>query len=781
MLELDDLLKRKDIPKDAKNEIQRCIERIKKTEVKLKETEENYQNLILQSRKETDESRINYRMIVEKMQEGVLLEDLEGNIAFVNPRTAELLGYSEDELIGKHWTFIVPKEYFNQITVETAKRPEGVSSTYEASALARDGRHIPVIITATPIFNKSDEFKGVLSVFTDITKRKKAEEEVQESKERYQMLVEKLEEGVVLEDANGDLSFVNPRIVSMLGYTEDELLGKHWTNFAAEKYLDRVKEESAKRPKGISSKYEAKLLAKDGREISVIITAAPVFGKNKEFKGVLSVYVDITKRKVVEQKLRESEELYRSYVESARDLIFTISTEGIITSINPIFESLTGFVQDEWIGKPFSPLVYTDDFPVIIDGFKRVLEGERGVPPPEMRLLTKSGAYVTVEIKASPQVRDGKVTGMLGIARDITDRRRAEEALRESEEKYRTLVNNSLQGLVIIQGFPPKITFINPAMTEILGYSIDEMLDFKAKDIYNLVHSEDRESYFQRYQDRLDGKYIDHREIRAIRKDGSEVWMAAYTSSIDYLGKPAVQAAFIDISARIQAEETLRLVKVEEERFHAMLSHFLNNDLHKIINNLDFLTLEYEYGQVFREEIVKRITNIASRSSKTIDTVGKIFEVLQSPFDQQKKRLNVLNVIDKALSEISPFAHLIEFQREVLDVTISADEYLNVVFVELLSFILNSCTENLRLESKIIIEGSHLPSHFCVFIRDSCSEPISEEICSRLSGKITDEWEYQGHYIGISLATVIMQHYHGSLIIHPSDPIGNVFELHFHK
>ncbi|MEE9409579.1 MAG: PAS domain-containing protein, partial [Candidatus Heimdallarchaeota archaeon] len=235
-MELEELLKRNDIPKDAKNEIQRCIDRIKKTEMKLKETEEKYQNLIQLSRKEVDESRINFRMIVEKMKEGVLLEDLEGNIAFMNPRTAELLGYSEDELIGKNWSFIVPEEHINQITVEAAKRPKGVSSTYEACALAKDGRHIPVIITATPIFNKSDEFKGVLSVFTDITKSKKAAEEVQESKERYQMLVEKLEEGVVLEDANGNVSFMNPRIVSMLGYTEDELLGKHWTNFAAEKY-----------------------------------------------------------------------------------------------------------------------------------------------------------------------------------------------------------------------------------------------------------------------------------------------------------------------------------------------------------------------------------------------------------------------------------------------------------------------------------------------------------------------------------------------------------------
>lgn len=117
-----------------------------------------------------------YRMLVEKMQEGVLLEDAEGIISFVNPRTSEMLGYSEDELIGKHWSFVVSPEDRDRVQTETVKRPKGIVSTYEACGKAKDGRHIPVIVTATPIFSDTGEFTGVLSVITYIAKLKESEE-----------------------------------------------------------------------------------------------------------------------------------------------------------------------------------------------------------------------------------------------------------------------------------------------------------------------------------------------------------------------------------------------------------------------------------------------------------------------------------------------------------------------------------------------------------------------------------------------------------------------------
>ncbi|MFX1517722.1 MAG: PAS domain S-box protein, partial [Promethearchaeota archaeon] len=122
------------------------------------------------------EAKEKYQFLVEKLQEGVVLEDAASVITFVNPRGAELLGYSEDELLGKTWKELVPPEYFSTVEFESNKRSIGIGSTYETYVLTEDRREVPVLVTASPIFSKSGIFSGTLVVFTDITILKEAEQ-----------------------------------------------------------------------------------------------------------------------------------------------------------------------------------------------------------------------------------------------------------------------------------------------------------------------------------------------------------------------------------------------------------------------------------------------------------------------------------------------------------------------------------------------------------------------------------------------------------------------------
>src|SRR5438552_4650934 len=131
--------------------------------------------------------------------------------------------------------------------------------------------------------------------------------------------------------------------------------------------------------------------------------------------------------------LRESEQRYRNLVDTARDVIYTLSLDGKIKSLNPVFETITGWSRAEWIGKEFLPLIHSDDLPRAATHIKGVLDGR--VPPTfELRVLTKSGAYVPGEFMATPLIQDAQLVGVLGVARDITDRKRAEEALRGLNE-----------------------------------------------------------------------------------------------------------------------------------------------------------------------------------------------------------------------------------------------------------------------------------------------------------------------------------------------------------
>ena len=126
--------------------------------------------------------------------------------------------------------------------------------------------------------------------------------------------------------------------------------------------------------------------------------------------------------------LRQSEERYRSLVENAKDVIYTLSPDGTITSLNPCFETITGWLPSDWLGKPFAPLVHLDDRPVAVDIYQRALRGE--TPPIfELRIQVKSSEYIQGEFTNTPLIKEGDVVGVLGIARDITDRKRAKEAL----------------------------------------------------------------------------------------------------------------------------------------------------------------------------------------------------------------------------------------------------------------------------------------------------------------------------------------------------------------
>ena len=143
---------------------------------------------------------------------------------------------------------------------------------------------------------------------------------------------------------------------------------------------------------------------------------------------------DVAERKGAEEALRESEERYRNMVETARDVIYTLSPDGTITSLNPAFEAATGWSRAEWIGKSFAQLVHPDDLSFVVERFQRSLQGEIA-PAYELRIRSKSGEYGVGEIQAKPHIPDGKVVSVVGIVRDITERKRAQEETAALQEQ----------------------------------------------------------------------------------------------------------------------------------------------------------------------------------------------------------------------------------------------------------------------------------------------------------------------------------------------------------
>ncbi|MHA2273716.1 MAG: response regulator [Candidatus Hodarchaeales archaeon] len=277
------------------------VSKLKRAEEKLSASEEKYHNLLI------------------KLQEGVLVEDEEGKISFVNPQTVKMLGYSSDnELLGRHWTTIVPPSELEDIKAQAAIRQHGVSSTYEANLLMKDNRNVPVKISATPLFTSSGAFQGVLSVFTDIRDRTETEKALRESEERYRTILDNIEDGYYEVDLAGNFTFFNEGLRRIVDYSAEELMGMNNREYMEPETAKRMyKVFNAVYQTGKPTKViDWETVRKDGLKAIMegsISLIRDLQGNPIGFRGIVR---DVTERKRAEVALQESEERYRTLVES---------------------------------------------------------------------------------------------------------------------------------------------------------------------------------------------------------------------------------------------------------------------------------------------------------------------------------------------------------------------------------------------------------------------------------------------------------------------------------
>ena len=260
-----------------------------------------------------------------------------------------------------------------------------------------------------------------------------AQSALRESEQRYRKLVESSPDAIVIH-VDGKIVFVNEAAVKLGGATSiGQIVGKPLMNFVHPDYRDVVTDrvrEAMQSGKELPL-MEEKFVRVDGITIDVEVSSIPFTYQGRA--GAQVVIRDITERKRAEEALRQSEERYRSLVYSARDAIFTLSPEGVITSLNPAFEAITGWKCEEWVGKSFTSIVHPDDQTLAVSNFKRMMAGELA-PVHELRIRTKKDTFVSGEFTITPQRLRDRVVGMIGIARDITERKKLEENLRQAQK-----------------------------------------------------------------------------------------------------------------------------------------------------------------------------------------------------------------------------------------------------------------------------------------------------------------------------------------------------------
>jgi len=262
----------------------------------------------------------------------------------------------------------------------------------------------------------------------------RAEEARRQGEERFRALIEHGADAVALVAPDGTLLFASHSIERLLGFTPAELVGHPGFERVHPDDLPRV--HAALRNiianPGTPAGLELRWRHKDGSwryidGVAVDRLAEPAVG------AIVVNFRDVSERRTAEAALRDSEERYRTLVEGVRDIIFALSPEGTISSLNPAFETITGWRREAWVGQPFERLVHPEDLPLALELLGRVVRGELR-PASQFRVRTAKSDYRVGEFSATPQLHEGRLVGILGIGRDVTERVQLEQQLRQAQK-----------------------------------------------------------------------------------------------------------------------------------------------------------------------------------------------------------------------------------------------------------------------------------------------------------------------------------------------------------
>ncbi len=410
------------------------------------------------------ESEEKYRSFVEQAIDGIVIIQ-DGRIVFANRAVANLGGHALDELIGMGFQDLLAPEVRDGVLDRYRRRMAGeqVPSVYETKLLARDGQMLDAELNAGII-----QYQGrpaVLIFIRDIAERKRAEEALRESEEKYRSLVERANDGItIIQDTL--LKYVNPRLPHMLGYSVEEMLDTPFTTYIDPEELPKVNERYRRRMAGedISPIYETIIRHKNGSKIYVEFNAGVVTYQGKP--ADLVFIRDITERKLASEALREREELYRTLVDSAEEGISLVDAEERFLFVNPKMTKLVGYDQEELIGMSLLELVPHDEVEFIRSESRRRMKGETSRY--ETTFIHKNGTPRKVLVNAAPIYdAEGQLYAALGVLTDITDLKKVEDELR-LRLIYQTAFAQIMNRAIGIENLD---TFIQ-ACLEILGNAL---------------------------------------------------------------------------------------------------------------------------------------------------------------------------------------------------------------------------------------------------------------------------------------------------------------------
>jgi PAS domain S-box-containing protein len=526
------------------------------------------------------ESEGRLRDIIEHSPNLLYSHSIDHVLTYVSPQTRDYLDCEPEEALVRWTEFVtdhpVNKEGFlhTQRAIDTGVR----QPPYELELIGKQGRKIWVEVSESPVV-RDGKTVAVVGAATDITARKKAEKALQESEEKYRTILESMEEGYFEVDLEGNFTFFNDALCSIMGYPRDELLGMNNRQYTTPETAKRMYEAFngvylTGKPVRIAD-YD--IARKDGSICTLSVSTSLLRDAAGEPTGFRGVVRDITDRKLSEKALKDSEERYRLLAHHSTDIICITDLSLRLTYVSPSVTRIAGYSVDEMINAPLERL-FT---PESVENAKRALaqqlafEESGQIDLGRVRTLQlegyrKDGSKMWIELKATflRGEKDAPVS-VLSVARDITDRKLAEDALRESEQRYRQLFDHAPTGIYELDFSKGKFVNVNDVMCGYTGYSKEELLVLDPSDI---LTEDSRKLFFERMARMSSGEKVPETVEYKIRtKDRRELWVLV-RSQYFYEDGVLKRAAVVvhDITERKLSEEALR---DSEEKYRLLVSN----------------------------------------------------------------------------------------------------------------------------------------------------------------------------------------------------------------
>jgi PAS domain S-box-containing protein len=531
-----------------------------------------------------------YRQLVEQSQGIVVIQD--GSIVFANRAFAEVSGYPVDELLA------MPPDRVQELVVpedremvwgrlQARLKGEDVPASYEFRGARKNGQ-----VRWLQIFSQAVEHEGapaIQGVFLDVTDKKRAEDALRSSEREKETILSSLVEHVVHEDTEMRVMWANRAACESVGMIREELIGSFCYEIWAQRD-DPCPDCPVIRAMETREPQQTEKTTPDGR--SWYIRGYPVENDEGDVVGGIEVTLEMTEQKKAEEAYETERTHLESLFESAPEAIAMADVQSRMIRANPEFLRLFGYTQEEVMGKPIDDLIVPPDRIDEAKGLTKAAASGEYVAMETVR-MTKDGTLLNVSVLGAPVFVKDEQIGVYGIYRDITDSKRAERALRESEERYRALTEESLAGVYLLN--EDRFLFVNSEMARITGYSREELLAIE--DVGRIIHPDDLSMTKERGAARERGETVQPRyELRLITKSGKVKNLMVATRQVPYEGKTVVLGNLFDITDKVRAEKERREFEAklwQAQKLESLgvlaggIAHDFNNLLMAIMGNVD--------------------------------------------------------------------------------------------------------------------------------------------------------------------------------------------------